>query len=339
MKALKTLFLAAFAVIAPTGYAHAQTAQVEVLTSVSAYPGSSDLGKDFLNYIALVNQMGEGVLQIKHKGGPETGPASEQGTMLANGIVDLLHTPSVYLSGRFPEADVFAAKTKSAAEVRAAGGVEIYNESLGKRLNSQLIAFADGDYGLYIFTTRKPKILPNGVPDLSGFGLRAIPLYMPVYEELGATSLVIPYGETYSALERGMIDGVGFTITDVERAGWATYLKYVIKPRMYTGSVAIFANNDSIKRLSPKAREILTQASLKFENDLYALYSEREKNAVTSLQKLGLEELVLSDEGRANFEAIAKNSYRSFLERNKSTFNIDLDEVLNIYTHDSSTQH
>lgn len=336
MKALGKLFITVMVVIAGNSYAQTETKPVEVLTAISAYPGSSDLGKDFINYIALVNEMGKGVVQIKHKGGPETGPASEQGTMLSNGIVDMLHTPSVYLSGRFPEADVFAAKTKTAAEVREAGGVERYNESLGKRLNSQLIAFADGGYGLYIFTTRKPKILPNGVPDLRGFSLRAIPLYMPVYDALGATSLVIPYGETYSALERGMVDGVGFTITDVERAGWATYLKYVIKPRMYTGSVAIFANNNSINRLSPRAREILTQASLKFENDLYALYSEREKNAVKSLQKLGLEELVLSDEGRANFEGIAKNSYRDFLERNKSTFNFELDEIMKIYTHDRS---
>lgn len=332
MKALRKILITFFIAMVTGTQVFANSENVEVLNAISAYPASSDLGKDFLNYVALVNEMGKGVVQVRYRGGPEVGPASEQGTMLANGIVDLLHTPAVYLSGRFPEADVFAAKTKTAEEVRKIGGVETYNQSLGKRLNSQLLAFADGGYGLYIFTTRKPEILPNGMPDLHGFSLRAIPLYMPVYEKLGASSLVIPYGETYSALERGMVDGVGFTMTDIERAGWAEHLKYVITPRMYTGSVAIFANNDSINKLSVTAREILTQASLKFENELYQLYSEREIKALASLNKLGVEEVALSQEGKENFERVAIDSYRDYLNSNRKVFNFDLDEVLKAYT-------
>ena len=306
-------------------------AQAEtVLRGVSAFPVGNDLTNDFQRYIDMVNERGEGVIQINLMGGPEVMPPQEQGTALANGLFDVLFGPPSYYTGRFPEADAFQGLIRAPQDVRDAGGVEIYDEALARRVNAKILAFAGGDVGLYIFTAEKPEIGEDGLPDLTGMKMRTSPLYTGLFSELGATNIVLPYGDVYTALERGLANGVGWNLVGVKQAGWDEFLNYRIEPEMYRSSLAITINLDRYGALSDEERAILDEVALEYEGALVDFYAERQAAEKAALEEGGVETITLSDDAAEAFQNMAVETMWSMVTDNPA-IELDIDKVRAAY--------
>lgn len=328
---MRNLILAAATALAVVlaGSATAAFAQ-EKLRAVSAFPASNDLTGDFTRFIDMVNERGKGVLEITLMGGPEVTPVQEQGPALANGLFDMLFGPPSYYAGRFPEADVFSGPLRTAAEIRKDGGVPIYDEALASRVNAKLIAFAGGDVGLYIFTSKQPPIGANGLPDLSGMRLRSAPLYTALFEKLGATGIVLPFGEVYTSLERGLAEGLGWNLIGVRQAGWHEFLRYRIGPDMYRSSLVVTMNLDRYNGLSDEAKALLEEVALEYEDDLAAHYREKQAEELAALEAAGIETVELSAEGEAAFRDLAMETMWARVTGN-SNITIDVDAARKIF--------
>ncbi len=301
-------------VLATLGVAQGQEV---TLRSVSAFPKQSDLGQDFLRYIGKVNREGKGVVQISFLGGPEVTPAREQGGALARGVFDVLFGTPNYYTGIFAEAPAFSGLIKSAGEIRRAGGAALIDEALGRRVNAKHLAFMGGNVGLYIFLRSKPKRTPDGGIDLSGIRLRSSPLYRAFFKTLGATSVVLPGREIYTALERGIADGLGWNLMGVRTRGWNKFLKYRLGTPMYLSSLIVTINRDKWRSLPRLAQRTLLRISEDYEQELESYYLGKQKEEMAALKKAGMITVELPKDAAKKFQRQAFDASWSRIKANK----------------------
>lgn len=326
---MKQKIAATISAIAIAVMGTASHAEEVVLRAISAWPLDNANGAGFRTYMDMVNEAGEGVVQIEFVGGPEVAPASEQGTMVANGIVDLLYTAPIYFAGRFPEAEIFSGKLLPTPEVRAKGGAEIFDKALRERMNATFMAFADGSMGMYVFTKNKPGVRQDGLPDLTGMKLRGTTTYQNFIVSLGGSLAVLPVAETYTALERGMVDGVGYDFGGPKSFGWGDHLNYVITPRMYGGSTVVMGNARRIDSLSDEAKEILARVAIEYEAAMDEEIKTRETAQLEELKANGMEVITLDGEARDTWQKLAVSAFYDWLRDRK--YSIDMEEALAVF--------
>ncbi len=319
-------FGAAGAIFAP----HVARSQEVTLRGVSAFPRSMALTDDFVRFIDKVNAVGKGIVQIRLIGGPEITPVQEQGNALASGLFDVLFGPPVYYVGRFPESDMFSGLLRPAADIRKDGGDAILNDMFQRRAGAEFLAFAGGQVGLYVFTSREPKMLPSGAPDLTGMRMRSSPLYKEFLDAVGATPVVMSFGEIFPALERGLVEGTAWNLIGVVESGWSKFLKYRIEPEIYRSSVMISMNLAKFRGLSAEARKVLNDASKVYEVELEAFYKEREQKERAAQDAAGIKAITLSASGGAAIQKIAMDTMWARVKAN-SRVQADFERIDKIF--------
>jgi tripartite ATP-independent transporter DctP family solute receptor len=136
-----------------------------------------------------------------------------------------------------------------------------------------VIAFYDG--GARSFYNNKKPI--NGIADLSGLKFRVIQsdVFVDMVSALGASATPMPYGEVYSAIETGVIDGAENNFPSYESAKHFEVAKHysldehTIVPEVFVMSKAIW---DS---LSPEDQEIFKQAGKESMEKQWELWDAR----------------------------------------------------------------
>ena len=233
----------------------------EIIRAVTFVPAQVSFARNFQNFVDLVNERGEGVVQIQVIGGPETIPNERMGEAQMNGIADMFLLPAGLYLNIVPEGEAFAGSNKDPMTVREEGGLELVNQMFHEKGNAHVLAHVDGGAAFHLWMTEKPGVADDGQVDLTGLRLRSSPLYRAFLEELGATIVVQGAGEVYTSLERGVVDGTGYPVTGLRDFGWDKFLKYRIDPGFFQTDVLISMNLDAWNNLSDEAKEIVNQAA------------------------------------------------------------------------------
>lgn len=222
------------------------------LKAVSAFNLDTFISQRFNQFVEKVNEEGKGLVQIQVLGGPESIPSFEVGNAVRSGVVDLANSTAVFHANLIPEALAMTLTDRSIQELRANGGHKLMDQIHQDKANMLWLArVSDGlQYHLY---TNKPIKDTN----LKGFKLRSTPVYLALFRSLGATSLQISPGETYTALERGVVDGYGWPSVGLLDLGWQEKTKYRVEPGFYNVEVSLFFNKDSWARLNDEQRAFL----------------------------------------------------------------------------------
>ena len=84
---------------------------------------------------------------------------------------------------------------------------------------------------------------------LTGMKIRALPSYNKIVGSLGGTAVVIPFGELYSAAEKGVIDGLVWPSVGAVGFKFHEVTPYLAEPAFGTVSYLILMNLDNT--LSP----------------------------------------------------------------------------------------
>lgn len=302
------------------------SAQEVTLRAVSGFPKGMSLTDDFQRYIDLVNKSGKGVVQMRLIGGPEVTPAAEQGAALGRGVFDVLFGPPTYYSGIFPEADAFAGDLLPAARIRAAGGDKLFDRALAKRVNAKLLAFAGGDVAIVVFTKEAPKTRADGMLDLTGQKMRSAPLLNDFFKALGATPITIPVGEVYTALERGLVQGITWNLMGVTDSGWNKFLGHTIMPPAYKSSIVITMNLDKWKALPAPAKDLLARTAIAYEDQLEQYYVTRQNEELRRLESSGVKTYRLQGKAAQAYQNVAFDTMWARVQGNKSV-EIDLAAV------------
>lgn len=278
------------------------------LKLVSVFPRNHTFNIPVFEMIESVNAKNKGVLQVQFIGGPEAVPPTEQLAALQRGVFDIFAGAASYYDGQVPETGAHNASNKSAVELRKDGALEYLNKAFNAKANAQYLAYLGSGYTFYIFTKSEPKRTAAGGFDLQGLKIRGPSIYRPFYETQGITAVNVQVPEMYSALERGVIEGIGFPLIGITQQGWERLVKYRIQPAFWQGDLAIIANLDAWKKLDPKQREVLQSAVAETERKAHEFFQAESKREEQKLFAAGMKDLQPSAAEGQKYAAAAYNS-------------------------------
>ena len=233
-------------------------AEEETLTLVSSWNRQINFSQHAQHYIKAVNERGRGVVQIDFIGGPEVIPQRQLFYALRRGVIDMALGGITYYLGLLPEGDAIFASNIDPMEARASGALEALQPYWKKRANAHLIGWMQSGIGISIYLKERPAFTPEGMPDLTGLKIRTSPSNRELLDVFGARPVQIALRETYTALQRGTVDGLAFTSVGLADLGVESFVRYRIDPEVLNLSICLQINLDRWAALSEEARHILT---------------------------------------------------------------------------------
>ena len=189
--------------------APAYAADEIVLKAVTFLPTSREKMKikglmlvDRINQLAA--QQAPGRLKIQVLGGPEVIPSANQPIAVRTGTVDIALTCASFYEGLVPVGDIIMLSQVSLEKERQSGALA-YVRELHERSGFFALGRMDGTREPFFYVgTTKPVQKPA---DLKGLRAGSISLFAEAFSRaLGMTFQVMPFGDTYTAMENGVID-------------------------------------------------------------------------------------------------------------------------------------
>jgi len=307
MKYIKTAAtataLAAAAMVAAPG---ASLAAERTITAITGLQQTNILTKAYLEkYVKVLNSVGKGVLQIKYVGGQDVVPPRKAAAALKRGQFDMLSCPTAYYIGTVPEGYALLASNQGPRVLRTNGGWELLQKIYAEKAGAHLVAWGANMTSYHMYLWKEPKFRPDGVPDLTGYKMRATGTYRPLFRALGATTINVPSSEVITAVQRGTVDGFGFTDVSVPAIGLDKVMKYRVQPNFYQTNTVETMNLDSWKSLTQAQKDLMNRIAIEFEVTSVQ-YIEAERLREEKIIKAeGIKDVVLKGDAAAKYLEIA----------------------------------
>lgn len=289
--------VAAWAVTAP--------AAAQELQAVTSLQQTNTLTKSFLETMVKPHNAANGALvRINYKGGQEIVPPRKAANALKRGQFDMLHSPTAYYIGTVPEGFALLAANQGPSALRRNGAWEILEEVYMKKAGAQLLAWGESMTSYHMYLAKRPR-MKDGLPDLTGMKMRATGTYRPLFRALGASTINIKGSEIFTAMQRGTVDGFGFTDVSIVPNGFHKVIKYRVVPNFYQTNTVITVNAAVWKGLSDAQRASLVKDAIAYETSSIHFVEKSRQQEETELKKAGVEDIVLRGDAAARYLDLA----------------------------------
>lgn len=288
----KQLLLKSLLSLSLIGATSAVQAEEIRLNAISFTPKTAVVSHGFEEFVAAINEKFDGELEINWRGGPEVMPPFRLADAVRNGSIDMALTSPSYYSGLVPSATASNLSFKTYEEIAETDYLERMTQVHAERGLHFLGEIPASPVKFFLFF--KDEVA--GIDDLEGKRIRVFPTILPFVESLGAEPLVMPMGEIYTAMERGVIDGFAQS-----NLGWVDQFKdvvnYYITPRFYRAGFNVLVNPEAWEELPEGLRERV-QAYLREElaPRIDRSWEETMATAQTQMEDAGFQEVRLSGE-------------------------------------------
>ena len=319
------LSLAVMGGLGIAGQAIAQ--QPIVLKGITPWVADYDLSKSFFIFQELVNKSDKlkGKLVVSYLGGPEIAAPNNQISALKNGVVDVILGAAAYYRSEIPLAAAVQFTSKKPSELRTSG----YYDLMRKIHADGGVVYLANTAGGNKFRMYAKKDLKE--PDFKGLRFRVSPVYTPLVEALHGTAVPMAPGDVYTALERGVVDGFGWTYTGIDVWGWQEVCKYVINHPFYSLDGAILINQDVWNKLPGDIKSALEEIGVQVEIKVQEFIQARMEKEDERLAKLGMKFTTFSPaDAKKYVDTAYKAGWSDFLSKNAAAFKKqpDLEEKL-----------
>lgn len=261
-----------------------------MLKGITPWQADYDLCKAFFNFQELVHKKSGGKLQITYLGGPEVAPPFEQIEALRNGVVDVILGAAAYYRPQVPEAECIMLTKLPPSKLRTSGFYDRMREYHLKKANVIYLANTAGVNKFRLYSNVKIE-----KPVLSGIKFRVSPVYVPLVEGLKGTPIMMKPAEVYTALERGVVDGYGWTYLGIMDFGWQEVTKYVIDHPFYALDGSILINADVYNKLPKDMQNMLEEIGIELEVMTEKFIGERMATEDKKLKDAGLQFIKFSE--------------------------------------------
>lgn len=192
---------------------------------------------------------------------------------------------------------------------------EIGQDMLKKLEDKGLMGLAYTELGYRnVFNSIKPI---EKLDDMKGLKLRSTssPIHIAILEALGANPTPLSFGEVYTALQQGALDGVD---QDLNLA-WASRFQEVQKYLTLTQSSyfphVFLINKDFFEGLSLENQKIITDAAKEMAKYERELVRENENTMIEKMKSDGIQIIELSDDEKARWVEAVQPVYKQFEEQ------------------------
>lgn len=250
--------LAAFAMLASGA-----GAQEIKLSAINYLPHAVDYGAVFMSWVDEVNKEGAGKVKIEVRPFGSI-PIMNIATAVRTGVVDVANIPPAFYQTLLPWADGIKLSTISHAEMHKNGAEAFINAGHNEKVGVEyLTTYGDGDQ-FVLYLRDKPIAKPE---DLKGLKIRITPIYRALFTHFGAEVVSMPPAEVPTALERGVVDGYGWTTLSIRDNGYSKYTKFRIEPGFYTPNNAILVNLTKWRSLPQDVRDFLKRKAIQLATE------------------------------------------------------------------------
>ena len=250
-------------------------------------------------WIKRINEGLKGKVHIKYLGGPEIIPSREQIEAVRKNMVQIAFIAIAYYGALLPEGSANLLVRYSLPEQRKYGFYDYLvkkHENIGIRY---LGAYLSGNFWMWV---QDPIKTPG---DLKGKKMRSMFLYDRFLKDLGTVPVNVPPAETFTALERGVVDGFCFPLLGPRVKGFTKSTKYIIGQSFYAMDAVMIMNLDAWNKLPKSVQDKILEITADYEPDMVAMCEESEKKEWEELNKAGIKKIVFSPEDAKKFEETA----------------------------------
>jgi len=306
----------------------AAIAQEKTLNAVTGLQPTNILAKAYLEkFVAPLNASAKGIIQIKYVGGQEVVPPRKAAAALKRGQFDMLSSPTAYYIGTVPEGYALLAANQGPRVLRNNGGWELLQKIYAEKAGAHLLSWGESMTSYHMYLWKEPKFDKDGVPDLTGYKMRASGTYRPLFRALGATTINIKSSEVITAVQRGTVDGFGFTDVSLPAIGLHKVTKYRVQPNFYQTNTVETINLATWKSLTQKQKDVLNRMAVEFEYSSVPYVEAERLREEVEIKKAGVKDVVLKPSAAAKYLEIAHGEIWKEL-KNRSTYHDQLRPLL-----------
>src|SRR5665647_2547707 len=192
------------------------------------------------------------------------------------------------------------------------------DNELGTALNATLvekglIGLGYNDNGLRQMTNNVRPI--TSLADFKGIKFRTMesPVFIKMFELLGANPVPMSFSELYTALQQGTVDGEENGAALVLASNFQEVQKYMSITNHVYSSNAIIANADSLNGLSAEDQEIIKDGVTEgCVNTQREIESSSDADAIAALEAAGMKINVVSEEAMAEMRKAVTPMYDEY---------------------------
>jgi TRAP-type C4-dicarboxylate transport system substrate-binding protein len=286
-----------------------------VLKGIVPYHPQNYLAQPLFILQKMLDERTKGQIKIQFIGGEEVVKALEQFDAVRNGVADISLAVASYYTGTVPEALAVQYNQKLLpSEMRKNGFYELMRKIHLDKGNVIYLANASGTPGRAFRLYSKKKI---DKADLTGMKIRVSPVYTALVQGLNGTPVSMPPADVYSALERGVVDGYGWTYAGILDYSFQEVGKFAIDPPFYSLNSAILMNRNTYDKLPADAKATLEEVARDFEGVVATYYADYIKQEDAKLKAKGVEVITLPPaEAKKYLDVAYTGGWADFLAKN-----------------------
>jgi len=289
--------------------------QKPITWTVSAYTapgtGNYELLERFCN---RVNEASGGRLTLKLFGGGAIVPSTKEFDGITSGVLDACSTSFTYVMDKTPVGSLLQA---ACGGMDAIGTMSWYLGGDGAKMVEKVFE----KYNVKILhppTMYNPEIwchsnTPiNSPEDLKGLKIRTAGDGGAILSKLGASVVLLPGGEVYEAMQRGVIDAFEYGSPEVDWSmGFQEVAKYVYvsSSRAGTEGGVILVNKERWEELPLDLQKIVDSVAKAVIMETYAIQQKRDYEALQKFKDYGCEVLKIPASVEYAFAEVAKEFY------------------------------
>nr|WP_309504610.1 TRAP transporter substrate-binding protein DctP [uncultured Roseovarius sp.] len=282
-----------------------------VLKALTPWPMTYYWSEPMAIFERMVAERLDGKVEVRYIGAGEVTPPFEQFEALRNGVVDVILGASSYYTGQVPEASAVLYTKLSASQLRENGFYDLMRKVHRDKGGVVYLSNSGGAPGTAFRFFVNEEL--EGM-DFSGLRIRVTPVYADLVKALGGTPITTKPSELYTALDRGIVDGYGWSYGGITDFAWQEVTKSVINQPFYTANTAILLNAQVWDSLPEDIRIELEAIGAELEGIAEEKMSRYNATEDENLKELGLTFIDLSPEDAEYFTQTAyKTGWDQFI--------------------------
>jgi TRAP-type transport system periplasmic protein len=247
-------------------------------------------GQGAQKFSQLVEQKSGGKIKVRVFASGQLGGDIQNISALQGGTLDLMVLNAGLLSAQVKDFAVFDLpflfNTPEEADAVADGAVG--KKMFDKLQEKGLVGLGYFDLGFRNVTNSRRPI--TKLEDFSGIKLRVLqsPLFIDLFNTLGANTVAMPFPEVYTALEQKVIDGQENPFTVIRDSKFSEVQSYLSVTRHIYNPQSVIMGKRTWDKLSADEKKIIQDAADEAESYQRKVSREQASKALEDLTKAGM---------------------------------------------------
>ncbi|WP_129139002.1 TRAP transporter substrate-binding protein [Modicisalibacter coralii] len=226
------------------------------------WPAGSAVNQQvFEAWADAIERESDGRLEVQNYPSQTLTPANQAYDSAVNGIADIAITLQGYTAGRFPLTEIVQLPGVSSSAVQGSCILQsLYDEG---RIDQEY----DDTHVLFLFTTGPAYLHTRDTEIETPTDLQGLRIRRPsevageMLERMGAQPVGMPAPDIYSAMQRGVIDGLSFPFEAMKVFRINELTKYHLQIPYYSGALVATMNQRAYQRLPDDLKTVIDDNS------------------------------------------------------------------------------